>query len=86
MRHNASQIGRGKFVLSVSEVSVNGVHSSFFDLFRLANGKVVEHWDTTEAVPQSPNRRTVTVNFKAELPKEVLLCSLRLSALLPPGA
>ncbi len=44
-------LAEGNFVLSVSEGSVNGVHSSFFDLFRLANGKVVEHWDTTEAVP-----------------------------------
>jgi predicted SnoaL-like aldol condensation-catalyzing enzyme len=41
----------GNFVLTVSEGSVNGVHSSFFDLFRVAHGKLVEHWDTTEAVP-----------------------------------
>lgn len=44
-------LAEGNFVLSVSEGSVNGVHSSFFDLFRIAKGKVVEHWDTTEAVP-----------------------------------
>jgi len=41
----------GNFVLTVSEGSVNGIHSSFFDLFRVAEGKLVEHWDTTEAVP-----------------------------------
>jgi predicted SnoaL-like aldol condensation-catalyzing enzyme len=41
----------GNFVLTVSAGSVNGVHSSFFDLFRVAHGKLVEHWDTTEAVP-----------------------------------
>ena len=41
----------GNFVLTVSEGSVSGVHTSFFDLFRVANGKLVEHWDTTEAVP-----------------------------------
>ena len=44
-------LAEGDFVLTVSEGSVNGVHSSFFDLFRVANGKLVEHWDTTEAVP-----------------------------------
>jgi predicted SnoaL-like aldol condensation-catalyzing enzyme len=44
-------LAEGNFVLTVSEGSVNGVHSSFFDLFRVANGKLVEHWDTTEAVP-----------------------------------
>jgi len=44
-------LAEGDFVLTVSEGSVNGVHSSFFDLFRVARGKLVEHWDTTEAVP-----------------------------------
>lgn len=38
-------------MLTVSEGSVDEVHASFFDLFRVAHGKVVEHWDTTEAVP-----------------------------------
>ena len=44
-------LAEGNFVLCVSEGSVNGVHSSFFDLFRVAHGKLVEHWDTTEEVP-----------------------------------
>ena len=44
-------LAEGNFVLSVSEGFSNGVHSSFYDLFRLADGKIVEHWDTTEAVP-----------------------------------
>ncbi len=43
-------LAAGSFVLTVSEGSVNGVHSSFFDLFRIADGKLVEHWDTTETV------------------------------------
>jgi predicted SnoaL-like aldol condensation-catalyzing enzyme len=44
-------LAEGNFVLTVSEGSVNGVHSSLFDLFRVAHGKIEEHWDTTEAVP-----------------------------------
>ena len=44
-------LAEGNFVLTVNEGSADGVHSSFFDLFRVANGKIVEHWDTTEAVP-----------------------------------
>ncbi len=37
-----------------SEGNYAGVHTDFYDLFRLAKGKVVEHWDTTEKVaPQS---------------------------------
>ena len=43
-------LAEGNFVLTVSEGSINGVHSSFFDLFRVAQGKLVEHWDTAEAV------------------------------------
>lgn len=44
-------LAEGNFVLTVSEGSVNEVHTSFFDLFRVADDKVVEHWDTTESVP-----------------------------------
>lgn len=40
----------GDFVLSVCEGENHGVHSSFYDLFRVANGKIVEHWDTTEKI------------------------------------
>ena len=41
----------GNFVLSVCEGLANQVVSSFFDLYRLNGGKIVEHWDTTEAIP-----------------------------------
>ena len=41
----------GNFVLAVSEGRLNDVHTSFFDLFRLEAGRLVEHWDTIEAVP-----------------------------------
>ena len=44
-------LAEGSFVLAVSEGSANGVHSSFFDLFRISDGKLVEHWDTTEVIP-----------------------------------
>ena len=43
-------LAEGNFVLSVSEGSLNGAHTSFYDLFRIADGKIVEHWDTTETV------------------------------------
>ena len=44
-------LAEGDSVLTVSEGFRSAVHSSFYDLFRVANGKVVEHWDTTTAVP-----------------------------------
>ena len=43
-------LAEGSFVLCVSEGNHGGVHSAFYDLFRLANGKVAEHWDTTEKI------------------------------------
>jgi predicted SnoaL-like aldol condensation-catalyzing enzyme len=43
-------LAEGSFVLSVSEGIYGGVHTAFYDLFRLAKGKVVEHWDTTEKI------------------------------------
>ena len=43
-------LAEGSFVLCVSEGSYSGEHSAFYDLFRLANGKIVEHWDTTEKI------------------------------------
>lgn len=43
-------LAEGNFVLSVTEGKRDGVHSAFYDLFRLENDKIVEHWDTTEKV------------------------------------
>jgi len=44
-------LAEGNFVLSVCEGFFNSKYSSFYDLFRIENGKIVEHWDTTEVVP-----------------------------------
>ena len=43
-------LAEGNFVLCVSEGKYDGDHTAFYDLFRLAKGKVVEHWDTTEKI------------------------------------
>ncbi len=43
-------LAEGSFVLCVSEGRYRGVHSAFYDLFRIENGKVAEHWDTTEKI------------------------------------
>jgi predicted SnoaL-like aldol condensation-catalyzing enzyme len=48
---NHRLLAEGNFVLSVCEGSAGGVHSSFYDLFRVADDKIVEFWDTTEAIP-----------------------------------
>ena len=47
-------LAEGNFVLCVSEGEAGGAHSAFYDLFRVAGARLVEHWDTTEKVaPQS---------------------------------
>ncbi len=43
-------LAEGSFVLSISEGFLDGVHSAFYDLFRIAGGKIVEHWDTVEKI------------------------------------
>lgn len=44
-------LGEGNFVLVVSEGHLGGKHSSFYDLFRVSQGKIAEHWDTIEEIP-----------------------------------
>ena len=44
-------LGEGNFVLTVSEGTFSGKHVSFYDLFRVANSKIAEHWDTIEEIP-----------------------------------
>ena len=44
-------LAEGNFVLSISEGKLDGQHSAFYDLFRVVQGKIVEHWDTIEAIP-----------------------------------
>ena len=44
-------IGEGNFVLTISEGQWNGTTNAFYDLFRMENGKAVEHWDVIQPVP-----------------------------------
>ena len=48
---NHRVLAEGSFVLAVSEGKRDGVHTSFYDLFRVQSGKLVEHWNTIEAIP-----------------------------------
>lgn len=45
-------LGEGNFVLTVSEGKFGmGDHAAFYDLFRLENGQIVEHWDVIATIP-----------------------------------
>lgn len=44
-------LGEGNFVLTVSEGKWNNTNNVFYDLFRIENDKVVEHWDVIQPIP-----------------------------------
>jgi predicted SnoaL-like aldol condensation-catalyzing enzyme len=46
-------IADGNFVFALSEGTLDGKPYGFYDLFRLADGKLAEHWDSRRAVPAS---------------------------------
>jgi predicted SnoaL-like aldol condensation-catalyzing enzyme len=44
-------LGEGNFVLVVAEATFGGVPTAIYDLFRIQDGKIAEHWDTLQAIP-----------------------------------
>lgn len=44
-------LGEGNFVLVVSEGHFGKRYDAFYDLFRVENGKIAEHWDVIEPIP-----------------------------------
>ena len=43
-------LGEGNFILTISEGTFGDKHTSFYDLFRVENGKIAEHWDVMETI------------------------------------
>lgn len=56
-------LGEGNFVLVVSEGHLGGKHHAFYDLFRVENGKIAEHWDTIEEIPAKENWKNTNGKF-----------------------
>ena len=43
-------LAQGDFALAVSEGTFGGKETSYYDLFRVENGKIAEHWDVVETI------------------------------------
>jgi predicted SnoaL-like aldol condensation-catalyzing enzyme len=56
-------LGEGNFVLVLSEGSFLGKHAAFYDLYRIDNDKIVEHWDVIEEIPAEKNWKNSNGKF-----------------------
>lgn len=43
-------LAQGNFVLAVSEGTFGGAPTAYYDLWRVENGKIAEHWDAMETI------------------------------------
>lgn len=62
-KKNHKILGEGNFVLAVSEGIFMKKHVAFYDLFRIENSKVVEHWDTIEEIPKKEKWQNTNGKF-----------------------
>ena len=44
-------LGEGNFVMTISEGYWSGKPQAFYDLFRMKNRRIVEHWDVIQPIP-----------------------------------
>lgn len=61
--HIHKVLGEGNFVLVASEGSFAGQHTAFYDLFRVENGKIAEHWDTIQTIPPAAEQKNANGKF-----------------------
>ena len=43
-------LAQGNYALAVSEGTFGGAPTSYYDLWRIENGKIAEHWDVMETI------------------------------------
>lgn len=56
-------LGEGNFVLVVSEGHFGKSYNAFYDLFRIENDKIAEHWDVIEPIPAKENWKNSNGKF-----------------------
>ncbi|QIZ53160.1 hypothetical protein DWG24_06785 [Dickeya zeae] len=60
---NHKVIGEGNYVLSISEGTFMNQHVAFYDLFRVDNNKLVEHWDVIQEIPEQKEWKNTNGKF-----------------------
>ena len=56
-------LAQGDMVLAVSEGSFGGKPTSYYDLWRVENGKHAEHWDVMETIVDESDRQNANGKF-----------------------
>lgn len=56
-------LGEGNFVLVLSEGYMKNLHCAFYDLYRIENNKIIEHWDVIEEIPSLENQKNTNGKF-----------------------
>jgi predicted SnoaL-like aldol condensation-catalyzing enzyme len=56
-------LGEGNFVLVVNEGLFDDKPAMFYDFYRIADHKIVEHWDVIEAIPPQVDWKNPNGNF-----------------------
>lgn len=56
-------LAQGNFVLSVSEGTFGGTPTAYYDLWRVENGKIAEHWDVMETIADKSTWRNQNGKF-----------------------
>jgi predicted SnoaL-like aldol condensation-catalyzing enzyme len=56
-------LGEGNFVLVVSEGTFGDRSRSYYDLYRLQDEKIAEHWDTLESIPPRADWKNANGKF-----------------------
>lgn len=60
---NHKILGEGNFVLAISEGTFAGKPTSYYDLFRIENNKIAEHWDVMETITPEADRKNDNGKF-----------------------
>ena len=56
-------LGEGNFVLVMSEGQFERKPTAFYDLYRIENGVIAEHWDVLQEIPASEDHKNLNGKF-----------------------